>query len=143
LTKLSFSLFQPNYRPQNNQVAPTQNKQQQNGQQQQQNRGGKPLKFENEFDFEQANSKFEELRTKLQRLKVGSEETKSTDQVNQTLLFYCLLFGDFLYPFLTFLKTKLGNPNFLLSLIFWDCKTGWVMIAFTHEYFCFLGERRS
>ncbi|KAL7051052.1 hypothetical protein ACKWTF_004308 [Chironomus riparius] len=34
------------------------------------------LKFENEFDFEQANSKFEELRTQLAKLKVGTEENK-------------------------------------------------------------------
>lgn len=38
------------------------------------------LKFENEFDFEQANSKFEELRTQLAKLKVGIEEVKP-DQV--------------------------------------------------------------
>lgn len=57
-----------------------QNKQQQNG--------GPPrgknqntLKFENEFDFEQANSKFEELRSQLAKLKVGTEEVKSTEQV--------------------------------------------------------------
>jgi FDF domain len=44
------------------------------------------LKFENEFDFEQANSKFEELRSQLAKLKVGSEETKNTEQV----IFYYL-----------------------------------------------------
>jgi protein LSM14 len=42
------------------------------------------LKFENEFDFEQANSKFEELRTQLAKLKVGGTEevVKPTEQVN-------------------------------------------------------------
>lgn len=40
------------------------------------------LKFENEFDFEQANSKFEELRTQLAKLKVGTEEIKNPEQVN-------------------------------------------------------------
>lgn len=39
------------------------------------------LKFENEFDFEQGNSKFEEIRLQLSNLKVGSEEVKA-DQVN-------------------------------------------------------------
>lgn len=50
------------------------------------NRGNKQntLKFENEFDFEQANSKFEELRSQLSKLKVGTEEVvaKPTEQVN-------------------------------------------------------------
>lgn len=42
------------------------------------------LKFENEFDFEQANSKFEELRSQLSKLKVGTEEVaKPTEQVFQ------------------------------------------------------------
>jgi len=74
-----------NYRQQNNQGAPNQNqnKPNQNGPQQQRNTN-KPntLKFDNEFDFEQANSKFEELRSELAKLKVGSEETKPSDQVN-------------------------------------------------------------
>jgi len=76
-----------NYRQQN-QGAPNQNqnKPNQNGpqQQQQQRINNKPstLKFENEFDFEQANSKFEELRSELGKLKVGSEETKTSEQVN-------------------------------------------------------------
>lgn len=43
----------------------------------------KTLKFENEFDFEKANSKFEELRSELSKLKVGSEENKNPpEQVN-------------------------------------------------------------
>jgi protein LSM14 len=40
------------------------------------NANNKTLKFDNEFDFEQANSKFEELRTQLAKLKVGTEEIK-------------------------------------------------------------------
>lgn len=75
-----------NYRQQNNnQGTPNQNQNKQtNGPQQQQQRGNKPntLKFENEFDFEQGNSKFEELRAALVRLKVGSDESKPTEQVN-------------------------------------------------------------
>lgn len=83
-----------NYRQQNNQGAPIQNNQNKpsSGPQQQQRISNKPttLKFENEFDFEQANSKFEELRTQLSKLKVGSEEIKSTstDQVNWLFYFF-------------------------------------------------------
>ncbi|CAO1340886.1 unnamed protein product, partial [Diamesa serratosioi] len=40
-----------------------------------------PLKFENDYDFEQANTKFEELRSQLAKIKVG-EELKQTEQVN-------------------------------------------------------------
>lgn len=32
-----------------------------------------PIKFEQDFDFEQANTKFEELRSQLSKLKVGDE----------------------------------------------------------------------
>lgn len=75
-------IFQQNYqRPQHNQGAPIQNQNKSNNGQQQTRPVSKPLKFENEFDFESANSKFEELRTQLALLKVGAEETKSTDQV--------------------------------------------------------------
>lgn len=93
LRLLTASFFQ-NYRQHNNQGTPNQNQNQNkpsNGpQQQQQARNTRPnhqLKFENEFDFEQANVKFEELRTQLQRLKVGVEEVKP-DQVNSRLLFF-------------------------------------------------------
>lgn len=82
--------FLQNYRQQNNQGAPIQNSQNKvaNGPQhtaQQPRTGNKTIKFENEFDFEQANNKFEELRLELAKLKVGTttEETKSTEvQVN-------------------------------------------------------------
>ncbi|XP_055530617.1 protein LSM14 homolog B isoform X4 [Wyeomyia smithii] len=37
------------------------------------NRGKNLLKFENDYDFEQANNKFEELRSQLSKLKVGDE----------------------------------------------------------------------
>lgn len=52
-------------------------------------RGGPPqginrtknlLKFENDYDFEQANNKFEELRSRLSKLKVGDEV--KPDQLN-------------------------------------------------------------
>lgn len=43
----------------------------------------KTLKFENEFDFEKANSKFEELRSELSKLKVGSEENKNPNPPEQ------------------------------------------------------------
>lgn len=85
-----------NYRQQNNQGAPIQNNNQNKPnisgpQQQQQNPrpNTKQLKFENEFDFEQANSKFEELRTQLSKLKVGvTEEAKAPEQVNWLVLLF-------------------------------------------------------
>jgi protein LSM14 len=50
---------------------------------QQQNRGNnKQTKFDSEFDFEQANSKFEEFRSQFAKLKVGAEEPKVPEQVN-------------------------------------------------------------
>jgi hypothetical protein len=63
--------------------------QQQNGQQRG-NKSQNTLKFENEFDFEQANSKFEELRTQLAKLKVGPEENKQTpeQQVNRRFIIF-------------------------------------------------------
>ncbi|XP_055704439.1 protein LSM14 homolog A isoform X10 [Phlebotomus papatasi] len=44
-------------------------------------RGGKSIKFDSDYDFEQANSKFEELRSQLAKFKVG-EEAKPEQQVN-------------------------------------------------------------
>lgn len=41
-----------------------------------QNNKGRPqktIKFESDYDFEQANSKFEEMRSSLAKLKVGEE----------------------------------------------------------------------
>lgn len=38
---------------------------------------GKSIKFDSDYDFEQANTKFEEFRTQLAKLKVG--DTSSTD----------------------------------------------------------------
>uniref|UniRef100_A0A336K040 CSON011472 protein n=1 Tax=Culicoides sonorensis TaxID=179676 RepID=A0A336K040_CULSO len=38
------------------------------------NRGRNVLKFESDYDFEQANNKFEELRLQLSKLKVGEEQ---------------------------------------------------------------------
>lgn len=41
-----------------------------------QNNKGRPkttIKFESDFDFEQANTKFEEMRLSLAKLKVGEE----------------------------------------------------------------------
>lgn len=46
-------------------------------------KGGRPkntIKFEQDYDFEQANNKFEELRSQLSKLKVGDEA--KTEQVN-------------------------------------------------------------
>lgn len=80
-------IFLQNYRQHANQGTPNQNQnnnnnKQTNGQQQQR----KPLKFENEFDFDEANSKFEELRANLARLKVrAAEEPQPTEQVNWLL----------------------------------------------------------
>lgn len=37
-------------------------------------RGRNVLKFESDYDFEQANNKFEELRLQLSKLKVGEEQ---------------------------------------------------------------------
>uniref|UniRef100_A0A1Q3EVL5 Trailer hitch n=1 Tax=Culex tarsalis TaxID=7177 RepID=A0A1Q3EVL5_CULTA len=61
------------------------------------NRTKNLLKFENDYDFEQANNKFEELRSQLSKLKVGEEvkpeqltnneasvDTKKDDSGNET-----------------------------------------------------------
>lgn len=45
------------------------------------NRTKNLLKFENDYDFEQANNKFEELRSQLSKLKVG-EEVKPEQLIN-------------------------------------------------------------
>lgn len=47
-------------------------------------RGKNLLKFENDYDFEQANSKFEELRSQLSKLKVG-EEVKPEQLNSETI----------------------------------------------------------
>lgn len=50
------------------------------------NRAKNLLKFENDYDFEQANSKFEELRSQLSKLKVGDEakpEQLNTEQMDK------------------------------------------------------------
>lgn len=47
------------------------------------NRTKNLLKFENDYDFEQANNKFEELRSQLSKLKVG-EEVKPEQLTNET-----------------------------------------------------------
>lgn len=47
-------------------------------------RGKNLLKFENDYDFEQANSKFEELRSQLTKLKVG-EEVKPEQLNSETI----------------------------------------------------------
>lgn len=50
------------------------------------NRAKNLLKFENDYDFEQANNKFEELRSQLSKLKVGDEakpEQVSTEQMDK------------------------------------------------------------
>lgn len=48
------------------------------------------IKFEGDYDFEQANNKFEELRLELAKLKVGDEA--KPEQVDTLLLFVCLRF---------------------------------------------------
>ncbi|XP_008545205.1 protein LSM14 homolog B isoform X1 [Microplitis demolitor] len=53
------------------------------------NAGGKPkntLKFDNDYDFEQANTEFEELRSRLAKTKidVGTENEKKDDSGNET-----------------------------------------------------------
>lgn len=61
------------------------NKKHPNHQKQGGNRAKNLLKFENDYDFEQANSKFEELRSQLSKLKVGDEA--KPEQVS----FFCSL----------------------------------------------------
>lgn len=58
-----------------------------------------PIKFDKDFDFEQANNKFEELRSQLSKLKVG-DEPKSTEQVSFfiSLLF---IFNNFRFLFIS------------------------------------------
>lgn len=43
-----------------------------------QNKPRNKIKFEGDFDFEQANNKFEELRSQLAKLKVGDEPNNKT-----------------------------------------------------------------
>jgi hypothetical protein len=75
---------------------------------------------------------------------VGSEETKSTDQVNEILLFFCLLFGVFLYLFLTFSQNKIGKSQLRLLTDLWDTETNPEnQVAHTHFDALLLGERRS
>lgn len=62
---------------------------------QNQNSKGRPqpkttIKFESDFDFEQANTKFEEMRLSLAKLKVG-EEVKP-EQVEYLFLFFLIHF---------------------------------------------------
>lgn len=45
------------------------------------NRPKNTLKFENDFDFEQANTKFEEIRSQLAKLKVATEEVVKPEPV--------------------------------------------------------------
>lgn len=55
---------------------------------QQNSKGARPkstIKFENDYDFEQANNKFEELRQELAKLKVG--EDAKPEQVDFLFLF--------------------------------------------------------
>lgn len=40
------------------------------------------IKFESDYDFEQANNKFEELRSSLAKMKVSEEGVKAPEQVN-------------------------------------------------------------
>lgn len=49
---------------------------------------GKPIKFESDYDFEQANSKFEELFAKL---KVG-DSSANPDAKNEPQVFYNFVF---------------------------------------------------
>lgn len=55
-----------------------------------------PIKFEQDFDFEQANTKFEELRSQLSKLKVGDEP--KSEQVS----FFSFHFGFLLILLLFF-----------------------------------------
>lgn len=50
------------------------------------NRPKSTLKFENDYDFEQANNKFEELRSQISKLKVG-DEVKPDEKVASFLCF--------------------------------------------------------
>jgi len=49
-----------------------------------QNRPRNKIKFEGDFDFEQANNKFEELRSQLAKLKVGDEPNNKTNATTTT-----------------------------------------------------------
>lgn len=46
------------------------------------------LKFDNDYDFEQANSKFEELRSQIAKLKVGDEVKIVPEQVLFSFITY-------------------------------------------------------
>lgn len=75
-----------------------------NPQKQSGNRAKNLLKFENDYDFEQANSKFEELRSQLSKLKVGDEA--KPEQVS----FFVLLFFSF--------ATTDRNPRFMTTHLY-------------------------
>lgn len=64
------------------------------------------IKFESDFDFEQANTKFEEMRLSLAKLKVG-EEAKP-EQVRFFLHCFCF-FSFFGY---VFIQVKMQSVNF-------------------------------
>lgn len=49
------------------------------------------IKFESDFDFEQANTKFEEVRLSLAKLKVGEEVKPADQQVEQVLTLFSIL----------------------------------------------------
>ena len=55
---------------------------------------GKSIKFDSDYDFEQANNKFEELRTQLAKLKVGDNNSdgKTEQQVVVFLFHFSFLF---------------------------------------------------
>lgn len=56
-----------------------------------QNNKGRPkttIKFESDFDFEQANTKFEEMRLSLAKLKVGEEAKPEQVQVIGIQIFF-------------------------------------------------------
>lgn len=61
-----------------------------------------PIKFEQDFDFEQANNKFEELRSQLAKLKVG-DEPKSEQVFFISFLFVCTFKS---YVYILFIKHK-------------------------------------
>lgn len=60
-----------------------------------QNNKGRPkttIKFESDFDFEQANTKFEEMRLNLAKLKVGEEVKPEQVWFKSLHLLYCIAF---------------------------------------------------
>lgn len=89
-------------------------------------KGGRPkttIKFESDYDFEQANNKFEELRLELAKLKVG-EEAKP-----EQVFLFCLQSFYFIY----FQKQNKFKINVKLTYSNYSCYYTHPLIIYHHQ----------